>query len=344
MSSISTASTSTASKLKVALIGPGRIATAHLAAVHAGRDLAELVAVAGLPEEVGRTRELAERFGARQALTSAEAVFKDPDVEAVILTVPNHQHCPLAVRALDSGKHVLVEKPLATTVADCDTMLEAARRAGRVLMVGQCRRFFRGSRVAKERIGELGRPLNITHILGVYTLQPRAPWWKSAADTGGLALGLNGPHVVDPIVWLIGKQPIRVYAQTQRFRSVWEGEDEASLIISFADGSMATGIMSESMRPPVNERWIVGPHGMMRLVHDRDLWVNGEQVVSEELTPYLEGDAGFEGQFREFALAIREKRTPMASAEEVRPVIQVLEGARMSAAQNRPIELVSSST
>lgn len=334
--------TSTVSKLKVALIGPGRISVAHLAAVRANCELAELVAIAGLPEEEGRTRELAEKFGAHRALTSVETVFKDPEIEAVILTVPNHQHCPLAVRALESGKHVLVEKPLARTVAETDEMIAAARRAGRVLMVGQCRRFFRGARVAKERIGELGRPLNITHILGVYTTEPRRPWWKSATDTGGLALGLNGPHVVDPIVWLIGAPPIRVYAQTQRFRSGWEGEDEASLIISFADGSMATGILSESMRPHVNERWITGPNGTMRMVDDRNVWLNGEQVVAEEVTPYLEGDAGFEGQFREFAMAIREKRTPMASAEEVRPVIQVLEGARLSAAQSRPIEIAAS--
>ena len=336
-------STSPASKLRLALIGPGRISVAHLAAVRAGSDLAELAAIAGLPEEESRTRELAERFGAHKTFTSAEAVFTDPDIDAVILTVPNHQHCPLAVRALESGKHVLVEKPLSRTVAEADAMIVAARRAGRVLMVAQCRRFFRGARMAKERIGELGRPLNITHILGVYTTEPRRPWWKSATDTGGLALGLNGPHVVDPIVWLIGKQPIRVYAQTQRFRSGWEGEDEASLIISFSDGSMATGILSESMRPPVNERWIVGPNGMMRMTDDRNVWLNGEQIAAEEVTPYLEGDAGFEGQFREFASAIREKRTPLASAEEVRPVVQVLEGARMSAAQNRPVDIAASS-
>ncbi len=339
MSATSAARTSSEHKLGVALIGPGRISVAHLAAVRAGHDLANLVAVAGLPEEEARTRELAERFGARKALTTVEAVFTDPDVEAVILTVPNHQHCPLAIRALESGKHVLVEKPLARTVVEVDAMIAAAKRAERVLMVGQCRRFFRGARLAKERIGELGRPLNITNILGVYTLQPRTAWWKSAADVGGLALGLNGPHAVDPIVWLIGARPVRVYAQTQRFRSGWEGEDEASLVITFEDGSMATAVLSESMRPPVNERWIVGPNGMMHLVDDRNLWLNGEQVAAAEVASYLEGDAGFEGQFREFATAIREKRKPLASAEEGRPVIQVLEGARMSAAQNRPIDL-----
>jgi len=336
---MSAPSTSRVPKLRVALIGPGRISVAHLAAVRAGKDFAELVAVAGLPQEEKRIQELAERFGARKALIGAEAVFRDPEIEAVILTVPNQLHCPLAIRALESGKHVLVEKPLARTVAEVDAMIAAASRAERVLMVGQCRRFFRGSRIAKERVAELGRPLNITSILGVYTLQPRTAWWKSATDVGGLALGLNGPHVVDPIVWLIGTQPIRVYAQTQRFRSGWEGEDEASLSITFEDGSMATAVLSESMRPHVNERWIVGPNGMMKVVDDRNLWLNGEPVVQEEVTPYLEGDAGFAGQFGEFASAIREKRTPLASAEEGRPVIQVLEAARLSAAQNRPIDL-----
>jgi predicted dehydrogenase len=331
-------------RLGVALIGPGRIATAHLAAVRAANDLAQLVAIAGLPEEINRTRELADRFGAAKALTSADAVFSDPAVDAVVLTVGNHLHGSLAIKALEAGKHVLVEKPLTTTVAECDAMIEAARRQSKILMAGQCRRYFKGAQVARERIGELGRPLNVISILGVFSDQPKTNWWSSAAATGGLALGLNGPHVVDTMMWWIGSRPTSVYAQTQRYRTVWEGEDEASLMISFEDGSMATGHVSMNMKSEVNERWIVGPKGMMRLVNDRDLWINGEHVVSEKLTPYIEGDVSFERQFREFAEAIREKRTPLASAEEVRPVVQVLEAAVKSAARHQPIQLQQSSS
>jgi predicted dehydrogenase len=326
-------------KLKVALIGPGRISIAHLRAIRANQDLADLVAIVGVPGEEAHVQQLAEKYGAQRAVIGADQVFQDPTTDAVVLTVPNSLHRSLAVQALERGKHVLVEKPLATTVVESDAMITAARKARRLLMVAQCRRHFKGAQVAKSRIAELCKPLNITHTLGVYTLEPKAPWWKSAAETGGLALGLNGPHLVDTAIWFIGAKPTRVYCQTQRFRTGWEGEDEASFIVTFDDGSSLTGRLSESMKPHVNESLIVGPNGMMRLVDDRNLWLNGEQIVTEPLKPYIEGDGSFEGQFREFALAIRENRTPMSSAEEVRAVIQVLEGARKSAVQNKPIDL-----
>lgn len=326
-------------KLGIALIGPGRIATAHLAAVKASDDIVRLVAVAGLPEELPRTRELATRFGGEKALDSTQAVLDDPEIEAVVLTLPNQLHAEIGIKALQAGKHVLVEKPLATTLADCDAMMAAAEKTGTVLMGGLCRRFFKGAQVAKERIAELGRPLNIISILGVYSDQPRTNWWSSAKNTGGLALGLNGPHVVDTMAWLIGSPPKRVYAQTQRYRSVWEGEDEASLMITFEDGSMATGHVSLNMKSEINERVIVGPNGMMRLINDRELWINGKLEVSEPVTPYIEGDVSFERQFREFAEAILARRQPVATAREVRPSVQILEAALQSAKSGQPVEL-----
>jgi predicted dehydrogenase len=326
-------------KVKIALIGPGRISIAHLKAAHAGRAVADLAAIVGVPGEEERVRELAEEYGAAAGVIGVETVLNDPGIEAVILTVPNHLHCSLAVQALEAGKHVLVEKPLATETADADAMIAAARKADRILMVAQCRRHFKGAQVAKARVAELGKPLNITHILGVYTLEPRAPWWKSAAATGGLALGLNGPHLVDTAMWLIGSKPKRVYAQGQRFRSGWEGDDEVAFLVEFEDGSSLTGRLSESMKPPTNESYIIGPHGMMKMVDDRNLWLNGEQIVAEEPKPYIEGDPSFEGQFQEFIAAIRENRQPMASGEELRPVTQILEAARQSIAEKRPIDI-----
>ncbi len=326
-------------KIKLALIGPGRISIAHLEAIRAGCSIADLVAIAGVAGEEDHLDKLVQKYGAGRAVIGAENVFSDPEIEAVILTVPNHLHRALTVQALEAGKHVLVEKPLATATADADAMIAAAGKAGRILMVAQCRRHFRGAQVAKARVGELGKPLNITHILGVYTLEPRASWWKSAEATGGLALGLNGPHLVDSALWLMGSKPTRVYAQGQRFRSGWEGDDEVAFIVDFEDGSSLTGRLSESMKPPTNESYIIGPDGMMKLVDDRNLWLNGEQIVAEEARPYIDGDPAFEGQFREFIAAIRENRRPMASGEELRPVTQILEAARQSIAEKRPIDI-----
>jgi predicted dehydrogenase len=234
---------------------------------------------------------------------------------------------------------VLVEKPLAVTVADVDRMIAAAERHDRVLMAAQCRRFFRGAQLAKQRIGELGGPISLVHNLGVFADGLATGWWKSAADVGGLALGLNGPHVVDTMLWLVDAVPTRVYARTRRLRPHWEGEDEAVVIVDFADGSLGTGYLSLNAREAFNDRWITGPDGAMRLVDDRNLWLDGEPVVREPVTPYIDGDSSFEAQFREFATAIAERRIPQASAREVRRVTVVLQAALESQRTGLPVEL-----
>lgn len=328
------------SPLRTAVVGPGRIAHAHLSAIRSHSEIAELSAVVGLPEEIMRVRALAEEFGARYHSTDLAAVLADPTIDAVVLTVPNHLHSPLAIQAIEAGKHVLVEKPLANTIEEANDMIRVAERHDRVLMTAQCRRFFPGAAEARKRISELGRPLDIVHILGVYADSAQTDWWRSSAKTGGLALGLNGPHVIDTILWLMGERPVRVYAQNVRLRpSNWEGEDQATVVLSFSDGSTATGHLSLNMRAGINERWITGPHGTMQLTHDRILRFGEEIVVDGNVSSYIDGDESFNNQFWEFAAAIREHRPPQASAQEVLSVVEVLSAALESARSNRPVDL-----
>jgi UDP-N-acetyl-2-amino-2-deoxyglucuronate dehydrogenase len=325
--------------LRVALLGPGRISTAHLDAATHDTSLATLVAVAGLPEERERTEDLAARFGAERAVHHSDQIVAADDIDAVIVTVPNHIHAPLAVQLLESGKHVLMEKPLANSVLECDRMVEAAERAGRVLMVGQCRRFFEGAMKARELIDQVGRPLVIHHYLGVYVETAATDWWRFANEAGGLAVGLNGPHVIDTVLWLTESRPVRVFAQTRRLRDKWEGEDEAVFVIDFEDGSVATGHISLNATVPVNLRWINGPEGSLHLVDDRNLWHDGRQVVAEEVTPYIDGDPSFRAQFREFATAIRQGRAPRPTAADGRLVVAVMEAIQASQEKGQAIPL-----
>ena len=162
----------------------------------------------------------------------------------------------------------------------------------------------------------------------------------SAALGSGLALGLNGPHVVDTMLWLMDDVPVKVYAQTSRMKpQQWEGEDQATLVLTFRDGSIATGHVSLNMRPEANERWIVGPQGVMHLTNDRTLTLRGERIVTGAEGAYIDGDESFDGQFREFALAIREGRQPQACATQVRAVVEVLAAALQSAAAGQPVSL-----
>ena len=143
---------------------------------------------------------------------------------------------------------------------------------------------------------------------------------------------MNGPHVVDTIVWLMGKAPTRVQATAARHNPGWEGEDEAALLLDFPDGGIGVGHLSFNAKPGYNERGIVAAGGTMRMTDDTKLAVNGQTVVDETYGPYLQGGPNFDAQTREFLTAIREGRQPQASAAEIRIVVEVLEAARRSIA------------
>lgn len=325
--------------LRVALIGPGRIATAHLEAIRSAKDMATLVAVAGLPHERARTAELATRYRAERSVDDPQRIIEADDIDAVVLTVPNHVHAPLCIALAEAGKHVLVEKPLTTSLPEADQAIAAAAAADRILMVGQCRRFFEGAVQARKAVAGFGGPVSLVRLLGVFAERAETDWWKSSAAAGGLALGLNGPHVIDSMIWMIGARPITVYARTRRLRELWEGEDEVALVVDFDDGSIATATISLNSRPAVNEMWINGANGSLQLSDDRNLSVNGLERVREEVTPYIAGDASFNAQFQEFAAAIVESREPRSSAAEARQIVEVMEAAHRSAQEGRPVDL-----
>ena len=321
---------------RLAVVGLGRIAEAHLNAIAALPEEAELVAVVSRRPEVAR--ETAERFGAGRRYASLDDALADSEIDGVVLCTPNRQHAAEAIRAADAGKHVLVEKIMANTVAEADAMVGAATRNGTVLMVAQCRRFFDAVMSARSALAEIGPPINIVQYLGVLFQDAPTARWKGE-DIGHLVLDMNGPHVVDTILWLMDQAPVRVYAQTYRNNPRWSGADEATLVLTFATGAIATGHLSFNTAPEVNERWVVGARGTLRIVDDRELWVGEERRVGEATSGYLAGGPNFVRQMHEFVRAIAEGREPIASGREVRQVVRVLEAARASAVAGRALDL-----
>ena len=141
--------------LRIALLGTGWIMDFHARAVleHPG---AELVAAANWREP--SLRRLAERYGIPRVTTDWRALAADPGIDAAVIGTPNALHAAQATAFLEAGKHVLVEKPMTTTVAEADTMVAAARGAGAWLMVAHCWRFHPDVRALRARVeaGELG--------------------------------------------------------------------------------------------------------------------------------------------------------------------------------------------
>src|SRR5436305_1712020 len=172
--------------LQVALFGSGWIADFHARGVleHPG---AELVAAANWREE--SLAALAERHGIPRVTTDWRELAADPSIEAVMVATPNALHAPQTVACLAAGKHVLVEKPMARTLAECEAMLAAAEESGARLMVAHCWRFHAEVRRLRERVagGELGDIVK-TRGYGVHAGWGPSGWFTDMELAGGGAL------------------------------------------------------------------------------------------------------------------------------------------------------------
>lgn len=222
--------------VKVAIIGTGHIArVAHAPAYQAVG--AEIIACADVVSE--RARRFAEAFSIPDWTADYREVLRRDEVEAVSVTVPNRWHEAITVAALAAGKHVLCEKPMATDGAAALRMVEAARRSGRILMIGFHNRF----RAEAERLKAFieGGDLGTVRYARASWMRRRGSgwgWYSDRARSGGGALIDIGVHALDLALWLMGAAgggvaSARTFRQFGRYalaeRREWQSAD-------FADG------------------------------------------------------------------------------------------------------------
>ncbi|HIE52071.1 MAG TPA: Gfo/Idh/MocA family oxidoreductase [Armatimonadetes bacterium] len=190
------------------VVGVGTWGERH-AATYAYRPEVELTLVCDLNEQ--RAREIAVQYGAQGWTTDYREVVEREDIQAVSVVTPDFAHREIAVAAAQAGKHVLCEKPLATTLEDCEAIIEAARQAGVKLMVDFHNRFnppFLKMKRALEE-GELGEPLMFYVRLNDTIFVPTQMLSWGGQSTVGWFLG---SHAFDLIRWLSGAEVRRVYA------------------------------------------------------------------------------------------------------------------------------------
>ena len=195
----------TASPVRVGIIGGG-YGRAHIA----GFQAAGCAVVALCQRNVQRARALAERYGVPSVFDRWDRMIEEGRPEIVVIATPPHLHRPIAVAALAAGAHVLCEKPLSLNVEEAVSMVEAARRAGRVAMTGFNWRF----PAAMQRFhalvegGAVGRPLHIAgRWMGARWADEQSPatWRMDRAQAGHGAMGDMGVHLVDLVRWHFGE-------------------------------------------------------------------------------------------------------------------------------------------
>ncbi|HET6383457.1 MAG TPA: Gfo/Idh/MocA family oxidoreductase [Armatimonadota bacterium] len=198
-------------KVRIGIIGSGGIAQgAHLPGYAACPD-AEVLAVADVSESTARAA--AEKFNVPNVFTDYRKMLEMPEIDAVSVCTPNFMHRDATVAALNAGKHVLVEKPMAMNAKECDAMLKAAHTNGKKLQVGFNNRFGAGSQALKRFVesGDLGQ----VYYARAQALRRRGiPGWgvfTQKDKQGGGPLIDIGVHILDLTLWLMGHpRPVSV--------------------------------------------------------------------------------------------------------------------------------------
>lgn len=197
--------------LQVAVVGAGQFGQVHLNA-YAQHPQARLALVCDLSEE--RRRDAETKFGARTC-TDYREVAADPSIEAVSVVTPDFLHREIVTALLEAGKHVLVEKPLATNLADARAMIAAAERAGKRLMVDFQNRWNPPLAAAKEQIvsGAFGDPVMASARLANTLFVPREMLaWAGKSGPHWFLF----PHIIDLVCWLFDRPARRVTAHGQK--------------------------------------------------------------------------------------------------------------------------------
>ena len=317
-----------------AIVGAGMVARYHAEAI-AQTQGARLAAVCRA--DAARTVETEARYGV-PCETNYAVLLARPDVEVVCICTPSGLHAEQTLAAAQAGKHVLVEKPMALTLADADAMIHACRQRGVLLGVALQRRADPGFAAAQSAIaaGALGQL-----ILGCVTVPylrtqdyyESAAWRGTWKLDGGGALMNQGIHLLDLLLWYLG-DAAEVQAQMTTLAHAIEVEDCISATARFTNGALGSVSATTAAAPGYPHRVeVYGQRGGMQ--------IEGEQIVrwESESMPHVPGLAlsvpgiapsgagssprgisqqGHQRLIANMVTAIREKRQPLVPGEEGR--------------------------
>jgi 1,5-anhydro-D-fructose reductase (1,5-anhydro-D-mannitol-forming) len=311
----------------------------------------ELIGAAGSAPDRGEA--FAKKHGLKRAYLDFAALLRDPDIDAVWICSPNHLHAAQVRECAAAGKHVLVEKPLATSRADAEAAGAAAAKAGVVLQVGCQHRF----RPAHQRLHDLVRagavgPLGYFRIHRFWRypyyedMDPAGPpvWRRSADESGGWIINDIGSHLIDLLLWVAGAQGRTAGAvlASQQFTNV-PTEDSTAVLIAL-DGA-GIGIVETSC---ANES-----PGSRIEIYGRDGWIRAENTLSGASTILMNGGRSetFEpvavldtylSQVADFAAAVRGKMGIGADAAAGAAVADIIATALKIGSQVRAAPNVAS--
>lgn len=346
VSDVATAQGAPKRKLGYAIVGLGGYATRQIMPRLKECEHARLTAlVSGTPGKL-------DRYGAeygipkthRYSYRDYDRIRDNPDIDIVYVVLPNSMHAEYSIRASQAGKHVLCEKPMAVSSAECEAMVAAARKAGRKLMIGYRSRFepYNQQAIQLVRSGFVGRPRLITSEHG-FNAQP-GQWRLDRRMSGGGSMMDIGIYSLQAARYLSGEEPIEVSAMEStdrrdlRFKDV---EDRIDWQMRFPSGAIANCVSSYSSGH--NAYRVTGTEGWVGLepatsYEGQRMWVRREGETEQRTLP-APAKNQFVGQLDHLALSAMTGREPIVPGEEGLRDLRLIEAIYRSARERRAIRV-----
>lgn len=304
---------------KLGMVGAGIIGKAHSVAIKTNRDCV-LVAVADIDKE--KAQEIANIHGAA-AFSDYKQMAEETELDAVILNLPHYLHCPATVYFLNMGVNVLVEKPMANTVAECDEMIAAAKKTGTKLAIGHVQRYYSALREIKKIIEseKFGKLCMITETRNTDYLKNRPEWFLKKELSGGGILMNYGAHSLDRILYATGCSVENVHTITSNPLSSDDVEINAQVLLKLSGGASASIAYCGCHVPGEYETSYYFTDGVVKITKGEQLCIyeNGEFVNYGGTAPIIEG------QLKEFVKYLRGEESEIPTPEYGREIIKVIE-------------------
>ena len=312
-------------KLGTAVIGTGFWGKNH-ARVYSELESTELVAICDVSRE--RAKAVANQFGVK-AYTSSSRMLKNEKIEALSVCTWSTKLAEEALKALRAGKHVLVEKPMATYTKQAEKLLEVAEENGLHLTVGFLMRFIPGLQHIREAVEskKIGK-------LVCATARRVSQWPERIGDVG--VVKDTAIHDIDVMRFISGEDPIGVYAKTGSMKHR-KFEDYAQIMLTYEDGKSA--FIESNWLTPYKTRTltVTGSDAIMRLDYmTQELWIEDPK---ENLQPRYPWQEPLKCELQHFADCITEKKKPLITGVDGLKALQIAEAALRSSAKNRAIKL-----
>ncbi len=321
------------SSVRFGVIGLGKHGTRYANHLSAG-DAAGCGLTAVCRRNAAAGEAYAKEHGC-QFFADADALVASDGVDAVVIATPPLDHPAIAQAAAAAGKHVLVEKPMARTVAECQAIIDACAAAGVKLMVGQTLRYNALLIAMRGLIPDMGR---VAHMTLCQRQEPSTlPWHHSPEAAGGGNLLENGVHLLDAACWLTGQEVLSVYCETAHLAGE-PTEDQFVAVLDLTGGVACTIDACKFGASRFGQVQVVAEQGQLigSFAGDSLVRIKGRDAEALD-TP--EPIMGLPRALEDFAKAICNDTTPPIPGEDGRRAVAIAQACYRSAQERRPVEV-----